>query len=677
MTRYRSSLTFLLAAFVVSLTFRSGSAAEPEREYLLERVDDVAVVQVYCDGFDELPLDEKILIYHLTEAAIAGRDIFLHQKYRHSPMIRDLLEEIVTNSDGIDEDTLAEIRRYTKLFWVNNGIHNTVTSKKNVIGASKEDFLKAALQAEKNGAKLPKREGLATEEFIAKIWPLLADPKVDSHCTNSAPGEGKDILEESCNSFYRGVTVADLEGFEERYPLNSTLVKHDGKLRELVWRGGFDDVIAPGLYAKQINAVVGHLEDAIPYATPEMARALALLAHYYRTGDPVDFRAYNIAWVEDTDSPVDTINGFIEVYLDARGQKGAYEGIVYFDDPVKMELISKIAENAQWFEDHMSYDPKFRKDKVKGISAKAIQVVVATGDGGPVCMIGINLPNAADIREHYGSKSVSLSNVLETRDKAASKESKREFCWTEEEFQRSLKWASLALDLEVNMHEVIGHASGKNATSLTVDPASIIGEYYSTLEEARADLVALWFIGNPILVELGLVENEEDLKEIELTAYESYTRGAMAQLRRITEGTQIEEAHMRNRQMIVHWLMKNTDAVEVKKRDGKTFYVMADVDAWREGVGKLLAEVQRIKSEGDRKAAEEMILEYGTRFDPKLRDEIVARYKELDLPSYAGVVMPRLTAKRDADGEIVDVEVSYPCDLEAQMLEWSGRAADQ
>ena len=253
MTRYRSSLTFLLAAFVVSLTFRSGSAAEPEREYLLERVDDVAVVQVYCDGFDELPLDEKILIYHLTEAAIAGRDIFLHQKYRHSPMIRDLLEEIVTNSDGIDEDTLAEIRRYTKLFWVNNGIHNTVTSKKNVIGASKEDFLKAALQAEKNGAKLPKREGLATEEFIAKIWPLLADPKVDSHCTNSAPGEGKDILEESCNSFYRGVTVADLEGFEERYPLNSTLVKRDGKLRELVWRGGFDDVIPPGLYAKQIT----------------------------------------------------------------------------------------------------------------------------------------------------------------------------------------------------------------------------------------------------------------------------------------------------------------------------------------------------------------------------------------------------------------------------------------
>jgi dipeptidyl-peptidase-3 len=505
MRRYRSILTLLLALFIVSLWLQPSNAAEPERKYLLERVDEVAVVQIYCDGFDELPLDEKILIYHLTEAAIAGRDIFLHQKYRHSPMIRDLLEEILTNSDGIDDNTLAEIRRYTKLFWVNNGIHNTITSKKNVIRRPVRSSCRPLHRPRRTGRSF--RSATANDrEFITKVWPLLADPNIDSNCTNSAPGEGKDILEESCNSFYRGVTVADLEGFEERHPLNSTLVKRDGKLRELVWRGGFDDVIPPGLYAKQINAVVSHLEDAIPYATPEMARALALLAHYYRTGDPTDFRAYNIAWVEDTDSPVDTINGFIEVYLDARGQKGAYEGIVYFNDPVKMELISKIAENAQWFEDHMSYDPKFRKNEVKGISAKAIQVVVATGDAGPVCMIGINLPNAADVREHYGSKSVSLSNVLETRDKAASKQSKREFCWTEEEFQRSLKWSTLTLDLEVNMHEVIGHASGKNAASLTVDPATIIGEYYSTLEEARADLVALWFIGNPKLVELGLVE---------------------------------------------------------------------------------------------------------------------------------------------------------------------------
>ncbi len=664
--------TLLASALLVLALSTASAAAETPRKYLLERVDDVDVLQIYCDGFDQLPLGEKKLVYHLYQAAVAGRQIFLHQKYRHSPMLRDLLEEIVTHGEGIDTSTSAEIHRYTKLFWINNGVHNSITGKKNVLRTSREDFLKAAATAEKNGAKLPKGNEESSEQFVARVWPILADPKVDSHCTNSAPGEGKDILQESCNSFYRDVTAKDLEGFEERHPLNSTLVQRDGQLRELVWRAGFDNAVPPGLYAEEIQAIVGHLEDAIPYATPQMARALALLAHYYRTGDPIDFRAYNIAWVEDTDSPVDTINGFIEVYLDARGQKGAFEGIVYFNDPKKMELITRIADNAQWFEDHMSFDPKFRKEEVRGISAKAIQVVVATGDGGPVSMIGINLPNAADVREQYGSKSVSLSNVIEARDESSPKEARREFCWTDEEFQRSLKWSTLALDLEVNLHEVVGHASGKNAESLKVDPATIIGEYYSALEEARADLIALWFMGNPKLVELGLVKKEH-LVDIEKTAYETYTRNALAQLRRVAEGNRIEEAHMRNRQMIVHWLMANTSAIEVQQRDGKTYYVMADVDAWREGVGQLLAEVQRIKSEGDRKAAEELFLKHGTYFDPALRDEVATRYKKLDLASYAGLVMPRLTAQRDAKGEITEVEVSYPCDLESQMLEWSGR----
>lgn len=672
MYRHRSSLAVLLVLFAISCLLQPARSSEPERKHLLERVDDVAVVQIYCDGFDQLPLQEKKLIYHLYEAALAGRDIFIHQKYRHSLMLRDLLEEIVTNPDGIDGDTLAEIRRYTKLFWINNGIHSAITSKKNVVKTSREAFLKAAKTAEKNGARLPKGKAESTEELVARVWPILADINVDPYCTNSSPGEGKDILEASSNSFYRGVTVKDLEDFKERYPLNSTLVKRNGNLQELVWRGGFDDVVPPGLYAEQINAIVGHLEDAIPYATPQMARALGLLAHYYRTGNPIDFRAYNIAWVRDTNSPVDTINGFIEVYVDARGQKGAYEGIVYFNDPKKMELIAKIAENAQWFENHMPFDPKFRKEEVKGISAKAIQVVVAAGDAGPVCPIGINLPNAADIREKYGSKSVSLSNVIESRDQSTPKEARREFCWTDEEFQRSLKWSTLVLDLEVNMHEVIGHASGKNAAGLKADPATIIGEYYSALEEARADLVALWFIGNPKLAELGLID-AKDLKEFEKAAYEAYTRNALEQLRRIAEGDRIEEAHMRNRQMIVRWLMENTGAVEVNQRGGKTYYVAADIDAWRGGVGRLLAEVQRIKSEGDRGAAEQLFLKYGTHFDPALRDEIVERYRELDMPSYTGLVMPKLSAQRDASGEIVDVQVSYPCDLETQMLQWSGR----
>lgn len=672
MCRRRSSLVVLLALLVVALTVRSARAAEPERKYLLERVDDAAVVQIYCDGFDQLPLREKKLVYHLYEAALAGRDIFIHQKYRHSPLLRDLLEEIVTHPDGIDGDTLAEIRRYTKLFWINNGIHHAITSKKNVIKLPPEAFLKAAETAERNGARLPKAQEESIAGLVGRVWPILADPNVDTYCTNSSPGEGQDILQASSNSFYRGVTLKDLEGFQERYPLNSTLIQRDGKLRELVWRGGFDDVVPRGLYAQEINAIIGCLESAIPYATPQMARTLALLTHYYRTGDPMDFRGYNVAWVQDTASPVDTINGFIEVYLDARGQKGAYEGIVYFNDPKKMKWIATIAENAQWFENHMPFDPKFRKPEVKGISAKAIQVVVAAGDAGPVCPIGINLPNAADIREHYGSKSVSLSNMIEARDQSTAQEARKEFCWTEEEFQRSLRWSALVLDLQVNMHEVIGHASGKNAAGLAADPAAAIGEYYSALEEARADLVALWFMGNAKLSDLGLVD-AKDQQELEKAAYEGYTRNALEQLRRVAEGNRIEEAHMRNRQMIVRWLLENTAAVEVKRRGGKTYYVMADANAWRSGIGRLLAEVQRIKSEGDRKAAEKMFLKYGTHFDPALRDEIVARYRKLDVPSYTALVMPELSAERDAAGEIVDVGVSYPCDLETQMLKWSGR----
>jgi dipeptidyl-peptidase-3 len=651
----------------------AGEDSDKQREYLLERVDDVDVVQLHVDGFQQLPLREKILIYHLSQAAIAGRDIFIDQKYAHSLAIRDLIEEVLTHPEGIDTATLAEIRRYAKLFWINNGPHNPVTSRKNVLKCPFEDFARAVTKAEANGARLPKRPSETTAGLLRRMRPILFDPNVDSLVTNKSPGAGGDILEASANNLYRGVTLKDLQGFRERFPLNSKLVKRrDGKLQEIVWRAGFDDAVPAGMYARRIKAVISHLEAAIPYATPKMACALGALIQYYRTGNPVDFRGYNVAWVADHDSPVDTINGFIEVYLDARGQKGAWEGIVYFNDPKKMELIRKIAEHAQWFEDHMPYDPKYRKPKVKGISAKAIQVVMETGDAGPVTPIGINLPNPDDIREEYGSKSVSLSNVIEAYDKSSSPAARREFCFDDAEFQRARKWKNLALDLEVNMHEVIGHASGRVSDRLTVDPAVAIKQYYSALEEARADLVALWFMGDPELVKLGLVA-EPDRAEIEHTAYEAYTRGALAQLRRVGTGDSLEEDHMRNRQMIVRWLLDNTNAIQVKHREGKTYYVVVDVAAWKKGVGRLLAEVQRIKSEGDRQAATELFEKYGIRFDPKLRDEVVARYEKLDLPSYTGFVMPKLTPLRDEEGNIKDVEISYPRSLETQMLEWSGR----
>ena len=645
-----------------------------QRKYLLERVDDVAVVQLYVDGFEQLALWEKVLIYHLSQAAVAGRDIFIDQKYAHSLEIRDLVEEILTHPEGLDAATLAEIRRYTKLFWVNNGPHSAVTSRKNVLKCALEDFAAAVERAEANGATLPKRQGESTAQLLERMRPILFDPQVDSHVTSKSPGPGRDILQASANNFYdKALTLKDLDGFEEQYPLNSKLVKRpDGTLDEVIWRAGFDDAVPPGMYAAQIRNVVTHLDAAIPYATPRMASALGALVHYYRTGDPMDFRAYNVAWVADVDSPVDTINGFIEVYVDSRGQKGAWESVVYFNDPAKMEMIRQFAEHAQWFEDHMPYDPQYRKPEVRGISAKAIQAVMETGDSGPVTPIGINLPNAGDIREQYGSKSVSLSNVIEASDKSSPPDARREFCYDEGEFQRSEKWKTLALDLEVNMHEVIGHASGRNSDQLEADPEDIIKEYYSTLEEARADLVALWFIGDPKLVELGLVA-ENDREEIMQTAYEAFTRGALAQLRRVRTGETLEEDHMRNRQLIVHWLMENADAIEVKRRDGKTYYVVTDITAWKQGVGRLLMEVQRIKSEGDRPGAEEIMERYAIRIDPKLRDEVVARFDRLNLPSYTGFVMPKVTPVTDRAGGITDVRISYPMDIETQMLEWSGR----
>jgi dipeptidyl-peptidase-3 len=373
--------------------------------------------------------------------------------------------------------------------------------------------------------------------------------------------------------------------------------------------------------------------------------------------------------VQDKASPVDTMNGFIEVYLDARGIKGGWEALVFYVNREKTSEIQKIAANAQWFEDRMPWDPKFRKQGVKGITANAIDVVIETGDSGPITPVGINLPNDQQIREHYGSKSVSLSNVNEAYDKSTLPEFRSEFSWTPEEVKRAEKWNALASELTTNMHEVIGHASGRVEERLNGKPQSVLKEQYSALEEARADLVALYFLPDPKLVEIGLLQ-KTDQDEVVRAEYESYTRNALVQLRRVRQGSQLEEDHMRNRQMIVGWLMANTKAIEVRTRDGKTYYSMADPAAFREGVARLLAEVQRIKSGGDYAAAKALFEKYGVHFDPKLRDEVVARVEKLHLPSYTGFVMPRLEPVKNGD-TITDVNISYPQDLTTQMLEYS------
>ena len=412
--------------------------------------------------------------------------------------------------------------------------------------------------------------------------------------------------------------------------------RSDGAIVEEVYRAG-------GLYGRQIEAIVAHLEAAIPYAAESTAAALRALIEFYRTGEEPHREAYDVAWVQDKASLVDTINGFVEVYLDARSIKGAWEAIVFYVNAEKTHQIRAIAEHAQWFEDRMPWDPQYRTAGVRGVTARAIDVVIETGDSGPITPVGINLPNDQAVREQYGSKSVSLANIVEAYDRSMLPEFRTEFSWSPEEAARANRWSAFASELTTNMHEVIGHGSGRVSDRLTLTPPAALKEQFSTIEESRADLVALYFLPDPMLVELGLVP-AADHADIVCAEYEAYARNALVQLRRVREGAHIEEDHMRNRQLIVRWLMAHTTAIEVRRR---------------------------IKAEGDYAAAKALVETYGVHFDPALRDEVVARVDRLQLPSYTAFVMPKLEAVRNERGEIVDVRIGYPLDLTKQMLEYS------
>jgi dipeptidyl-peptidase-3 len=638
------------------------SSATLDRQYLLERVDEAAVVQLYADGFEALPADQRILIWHLYQAAIAGRDIFYDQRYAHNLDMRDVLEAILRHPSG-DQETLAEIHRYTKLFWINTGPYNNLTARKFVLKCTPAQFAAAAHAAAAKGATFPLRQGETLDALLQRLRPMVFDPSVDPAVTTKTPQDGRDILQASANNLYSGVTMKDLERVDEQYPLNSRLVKKNGKVVEEVYRIG-------GLYDPQIREVVRHLEAAIPYATQPMAAALRALIQWYRTGEERDRRAYDIAWVADKASPVDTINGFTEVYLDARGIKGAWEALVYYVNTTKTAAIQKLAAEAPWFESRMPWDRQYCKENVQGITANVIDVVIETGDAGPVTPVGINLPNEQEVRENYGSKSVSIANVNEAYDRSMDAGFRSEFAWSPEETERARKWQGFAHELATDLHEVIGHASGKMHMNLSCPPQTVLKEQYSAIEESRADLVALYFLPDPKMVEMGLIA-AEDHDAVIRAEYENYARTALVQLRRIREGTTIEEDHMRNRQMIVHWLMANTKAIEKRVRDGKTYYVMIDAKAFRNGVGRLLADVQRIKANGDYPAAKALLDTYGVHFDPALRDEVVVRVDKLKLPSYTGFVQPKLEPVRGEGGTIRDVKITYPRDLTTQMLEFS------
>lgn len=635
-----------------------------ERQYLLEQIDEAAVVQLYADGFEALPLREKVLIWHLSQAALAGRDIYLDQRYRHGLEMRTILEGILRADRqgvaGLDRDTVAEVRRYTKLFWLNNGPYNNLTARKFVLKCTPDALTATATAAEASGVW---ETGFNAAARITRLHAAFFDATSEPMVTNKTPGPGGDIVRDSANNLYVGVCTADLDEFTERYGLNSRLVKTSDGLVEEVARVG-------GLYDAQIRRIVAHLEAALPMATEAMRKALEALIRFYQTGEDADRVAYDIAWVEDKDSPVDTINGFIENYMDARSVKGAWEALVFYVNPEKTESIHRLAESAQWFEDRMPWPAQWRRTNVKGVTARAIDVVMETGDSGPITPIGINLPNDQLIREQHGSKSVSLANVNVAYDKSQPRSYREEFCWSPEEVARGERWGALASEVTTAIHEVLGHGSGVVEAHLNGRPELAIKEQYAALEETRADLVALYFVGEPKIAEIGMVPAEHQT-EIVRAEYEAYARNALVQLRRIREGTQIEEDHMRNRQAIVHWLMANTSAIERRVRDGKTYYVVVDTDQFHAGVGRLLGEVQRIKSTGDYDAARHLFETHGIHFEASLRDEIVARVDRLKLPSYTGFVQPDLTPIHNQQGDIVDIAISYPLSLEDQMLRWS------
>ena len=459
-----------------------------DRQYLLEQIDDAAVVQLYADGFEALPVDQKRLVWHLSLAALAGRDIYYDQRYRHALEMREVLEQIllhhpsarqarVTPRAGVEpgarspepSDVIDEVRRYTKLFWINSGPHNNLTARKFVLKCARGAFRAAVHAAAAAGARFPQRPGETVDALLDRLDGPFFDPAVDPFVTCKTPEAGVDILSASSNNLYDSVTLADLDGFEEAHGLNSRLVKRNGRPVEEVYRVG-------ERYGDAIARIVGHLRDASPDATPAMRRALEALIRFYETGDDADRVAYDIAWVADRDSPVDTINGFIEVYMDARGIKGAWESLVYFVNPEKTTALRHLAEAAPWFEARMPWEPRWRRTDVRGVSATAVDIVIETGDSGPITPIGINLPNDQAIRERYGSKSISLVNVTEAYDWSEKPEFREEFCWSPEEVERAARWGAAAHFASTAIHEVLGHGSGRVAEHLHGQPQTVLKE---------------------------------------------------------------------------------------------------------------------------------------------------------------------------------------------------------
>lgn len=662
------------AAFAL-LTACSGSkttTAEADKfDYTVEQFADLQILRYRVPGFENLSLQQKELVYYLTEAALQGRDILFDQNGKYNLRIRRTLEAVYTGYKG-DKNTpdFKAMEVYLKRVWFSNGIHHHYGSEKFVPGFAPEFFKEVMLSVD--ASTLPLAEGQTAEQLCDELSPVIFDPAVMPKRVNQAAGEDL-VLTSACN-YYDGVTQKEAEDFYNAmkdpkdempvsYGLNSRLVKENGKIQEKIWKVG-------GLYGQAIDKIVYWLQKAEGVAeNPEQKAVIAELIKFYETGDLKTFDEYAILWVKDLNSLVDFVNGFTESYGDPLGMKASWESLVNFKDMEATHRTEIISGNAQWFEDHSSVDKQFKKDEVKGVSAKVITAAILAGDLYPATAIGINLPNSNWIRSHHGSKSVTIGNITDAYNKAAHGNGfNEEFVYSDAELQLIDKYADLTGELHTDLHECLGHGSGKLLPGVDSDALKAYG---STIEEARADLFGLYYVADPKLVELGLTPNEDAYK----AEYYTYLmNGLMTQLVRIEPGNNVEEAHMRNRQLIARWVFEKGAAdkvVELVKKDGKTYVVVNDYEKLRELFGELLSEIQRIKSTGDYQGAHDLVENYAVKVDPALHAEVLERYKKLNLAPYKGFVNPKYEAVVDAAGKITDVKVTYDEGYAEQMLRYS------
>ncbi len=640
-------------------------------EYQVEQFADLQILRYRVPGFEKLSLRQKQLIYYLSQAALEGRDILYHQNGKYNLPVRRLLEAVYVAYKGPrDTDEFRAFEVYLKRVWFANGIHHHYSCDKFVPGFT-PDYLRSLVESLPADA-LPLAEGETCTKLCNRLFPVIFDPEVMPKRVNQADGE--DLILTSAANYYEGVTQQEAEDFYAAmktpgetepvmYGMNSRLVKKDGVVQEEVWKIG-------GMYGEALQKIVSWLDKAAEVAENDRQReVIRLLTEFYRTGDLKTFDAYSIVWLKDTDSLVDFVNGFIESYGDPLGIKASWESIVNFKDLEATRRTELISENAQWFEDHSPVAPQFRKEKVKGVSAKVITAAMLGGDLYPSTAIGINLPNSNWIRSVHGSKSVTIGNLTSAYNQAARGNGFRdEFVYSPVEIGLLDKYADITGDLHTDLHECLGHGSGRLLPG--VDPDALKA-YGSTIEEARADLFGLYYIPDPRMVELGLVPDAEAYKA-EYYAY--MMNGLMTQLVRIEPGCNVEEAHMRNRQLIARWALEQgaeQKVVELVVRDGKTFVRINDYEQLRSLFGRLLAEVQRIKSEGDYEAARRLVETYAVRIDPALHAEVLERYRQLHLAPYKGFINPVYTPCYDAEGRWTDVKVDYTEGYAAQMLRYS------